>query len=71
MVTGDNLLTAMSVARESGIIRPNKRAFLVEHCPGELDLRGRTKIIVKQVSFPLSFTRTVYRKSSYSFHYTG
>ncbi|KAE9552932.1 hypothetical protein FO519_003846, partial [Halicephalobus sp. NKZ332] len=28
MVTGDNLLTAMSVARECGIIRPNKRAFL-------------------------------------------
>ncbi|KHJ93431.1 haloacid dehalogenase-like hydrolase [Oesophagostomum dentatum] len=48
MVTGDNLLTAMSVARECGIIRPNKRAFLVEHCPGEVDLRGRTKIVVKQ-----------------------
>ncbi|EYB93575.1 hypothetical protein Y032_0180g767 [Ancylostoma ceylanicum] len=48
MVTGDNLLTAMSVARECGIIRPNKRAFLVEHCPGEVDVRGRTKIIVKQ-----------------------
>ncbi|KIH50342.1 hypothetical protein ANCDUO_19579 [Ancylostoma duodenale] len=48
MVTGDNLLTAMSVARECGIIRPNKRAFLVEHCPGEVDARGRTKIAVKQ-----------------------
>ncbi|VDK62717.1 unnamed protein product [Cylicostephanus goldi] len=49
MVTGDNLLTAMSVARECGIVRPNKRAFLVEHCPGEVDGNGRTKIAVKQV----------------------
>nr|CDJ94968.1 ATPase and Haloacid dehalogenase hydrolase domain containing protein [Haemonchus contortus] len=48
MVTGDNLLTAMSVARECGIIRPNKRAFLIEHIPGEVDPRGRTKIVVKQ-----------------------
>ncbi|KAK5986009.1 Cation-transporting ATPase [Trichostrongylus colubriformis] len=48
MVTGDNLLTAMSVARECGIIRPNKRAFLIEHRPGEVDPRGRTKIIIKQ-----------------------
>ncbi|VDL72662.1 unnamed protein product [Nippostrongylus brasiliensis] len=28
MVTGDNLLTAQSVARECGIIRPNKLAYL-------------------------------------------
>ncbi|KAK6038902.1 putative P-type ATPase [Cooperia oncophora] len=48
MVTGDNLLTAMSVARECGIIRPNKRAFLIEHRPGEVDSCGRTKIIIKQ-----------------------
>ncbi|KAK6024423.1 IC domain protein, HAD ATPase, P-type family [Ostertagia ostertagi] len=48
MVTGDNLLTAMSVARECGIIRPNKRAFLIEHRPGEVDSRGRTKIVIKQ-----------------------
>nr|Q27533.2 RecName: Full=Probable cation-transporting ATPase W08D2.5 [Caenorhabditis elegans] len=48
MVTGDNLLTGLSVARECGIIRPSKRAFLVEHVPGELDEYGRTKIFVKQ-----------------------
>ncbi|VDN51438.1 unnamed protein product [Dracunculus medinensis] len=30
MVTGDNVLTAMSVARECGIIQPRKRTFLVE-----------------------------------------
>ncbi|CAJ0599525.1 unnamed protein product [Cylicocyclus nassatus] len=48
MVTGDNLLTAMSVARECSIVRPNKREFLVEHCPGEVDVNGRTKIAVKQ-----------------------
>ncbi|ULT96024.1 hypothetical protein L3Y34_004582 [Caenorhabditis briggsae] len=48
MVTGDNLLTGLSVARECGIIRPQKRAFLVEHVPGELDQYGRTKLIIKQ-----------------------
>ncbi|PAV66088.1 hypothetical protein WR25_19898 [Diploscapter pachys] len=48
MVTGDNLLTAMSVARECGIIRPNKRAYLVEHLPGQHDERGRTMLVVKQ-----------------------
>ncbi|EGT37875.1 hypothetical protein CAEBREN_31546 [Caenorhabditis brenneri] len=37
MVTGDNLLTGLSVARECGIIRPSKRAFLVEHVAGEVD----------------------------------
>lgn len=48
MVTGDNLLTGLSVARECGIIRPSKRAFLVEHVPGELDKHGRTKLNIKQ-----------------------
>ncbi|CAI5449155.1 unnamed protein product [Caenorhabditis angaria] len=48
MVTGDNLLTGLSVARECGIIRPSKRAFLVEHLPGELDENGRTKLIITQ-----------------------
>ncbi|VDM52193.1 unnamed protein product [Angiostrongylus costaricensis] len=48
MVTGDNLLTAMSVARECGIIKSDKRAFLIEHCAGEVDSIGRTKIVVKQ-----------------------
>lgn len=31
MVTGDNLLTAISVGRECEIIRPNSRVFLVQH----------------------------------------
>uniref|UniRef100_A0A1I7TDH9 Cation-transporting ATPase n=1 Tax=Caenorhabditis tropicalis TaxID=1561998 RepID=A0A1I7TDH9_9PELO len=48
MVTGDNLLTGLSVARECGIIRPSKRAFLVEHIPGEVDEYGRTKLLIKQ-----------------------
>ncbi|KAJ1347059.1 hypothetical protein KIN20_002007 [Parelaphostrongylus tenuis] len=48
MVTGDNLLTALSVARECGIIKSDKRAFLIEHCAGEVDSIGRTKIVVKQ-----------------------
>ncbi|KJH52820.1 IC domain protein, HAD ATPase, P-type family [Dictyocaulus viviparus] len=53
MVTGDNLLTAMSVARECGIIKSSKRAFLLEHCSGIFDSRGRTKIVIKQsVSSP-------------------
>uniref|UniRef100_A0A0K0DDU0 Cation_ATPase_C domain-containing protein n=1 Tax=Angiostrongylus cantonensis TaxID=6313 RepID=A0A0K0DDU0_ANGCA len=48
MVTGDNLLTAMSVARECGIIKSDKRAFFIEHCAGEVDSIGRTKIVVRQ-----------------------
>uniref|UniRef100_A0A8R1DK93 Cation-transporting ATPase n=2 Tax=Caenorhabditis japonica TaxID=281687 RepID=A0A8R1DK93_CAEJA len=48
MVTGDNLLTGLSVARECGIIRPSKRAFIVEHLPDELDEHGRTKLCIKQ-----------------------
>uniref|UniRef100_A0A1I8A945 Cation-transporting ATPase n=2 Tax=Steinernema glaseri TaxID=37863 RepID=A0A1I8A945_9BILA len=48
MVTGDNLLTAMSVARECGIIRPNKRAFLLETEPHAKTFDGRTKLVLKQ-----------------------
>ncbi|CAD6193517.1 unnamed protein product [Caenorhabditis auriculariae] len=48
MVTGDNLLTALSVSRECGIIRPTKRAFIVEHRPGQTDSRGRTLLVVQQ-----------------------
>lgn len=49
MVTGDNVLTAMSVARECAIIQPNKRAFLVEIAPNnELRDDGRTKLILRQ-----------------------
>lgn len=49
MITGDNLLTAMSVARECGIIRPNKRAFLLEASTSGVKSRdGRTHLILKQ-----------------------
>nr|CAD2190844.1 unnamed protein product [Meloidogyne enterolobii] len=47
MITGDNILTAMSVARECGIIRPNKRSFLLE--AGDTKCRdGRTHLVLKQ-----------------------
>lgn len=47
MVTGDNLLTAMSVARECGIIRPNKRAFLIDKT-SKIRKDGRTQLILRQ-----------------------
>jgi magnesium-transporting ATPase (P-type) len=47
MVTGDNLLTAMSVARECGIIRPNKRAFILE-ARDTMANDGRTLLVLKQ-----------------------
>ncbi|EYC46090.1 hypothetical protein Y032_0408g925 [Ancylostoma ceylanicum] len=48
MVTGDNLLTAQSVARECGIIRPNKLAFLVEHRTDMFDPKGRPLLTLRQ-----------------------
>uniref|UniRef100_A0AC35FQ25 Cation-transporting ATPase n=1 Tax=Panagrolaimus sp. PS1159 TaxID=55785 RepID=A0AC35FQ25_9BILA len=48
MVTGDNLLTAMSVARECGIIRPNKRAFLIDKSSTKIRKDGRTQLILRQ-----------------------
>ncbi|CAJ0609671.1 unnamed protein product [Cylicocyclus nassatus] len=48
MVTGDNLLTAQSVARECGIIRPNKLAFLVEHRNDVVDVKGRPLLTLRQ-----------------------
>uniref|UniRef100_A0A9J2P2L3 Cation-transporting P-type ATPase N-terminal domain-containing protein n=1 Tax=Ascaris lumbricoides TaxID=6252 RepID=A0A9J2P2L3_ASCLU len=49
MVTGDNLLTALSVARECAIIQPAKRAFLVETAPlPEKSADKRTPLILKQ-----------------------
>lgn len=52
MVTGDNLLTALSVARECAIIQPAKRAFLVETAPlPEKSADKRTPLILKQVVF--------------------
>uniref|UniRef100_A0AC34Q1P0 Cation-transporting ATPase n=1 Tax=Panagrolaimus sp. JU765 TaxID=591449 RepID=A0AC34Q1P0_9BILA len=47
MVTGDNLLTAMSVARECGIVRPNKRAFLIEKTQ-HIREDGRTQLLLRQ-----------------------
>lgn len=44
MITGDNLLTAMSVARECGIIRPNKKAFLLDSS----DIGGVVNLTLKQ-----------------------
>ncbi|CAD5226995.1 unnamed protein product [Bursaphelenchus xylophilus] len=46
MVTGDNVLTAMSVARECGIIRPYKRTFLLEH--GGVMGDGRVHLSLRQ-----------------------
>ncbi|UMM42643.1 hypothetical protein L5515_018393 [Caenorhabditis briggsae] len=48
MVTGDNLLTAMSVARECGIIRPTKKAFLITHSKTEKDALGRPKLFLNE-----------------------
>ncbi|KAL6723420.1 hypothetical protein Aduo_018430 [Ancylostoma duodenale] len=48
MVTGDNLLTAQSVARECGIIRPNKLAYLVEHRTDMFDTKGRPLLTLRQ-----------------------
>ncbi|VDP10451.1 unnamed protein product [Heligmosomoides polygyrus] len=53
MVTGDNLLTALSVARECGIIRPNKTAYLVEHRTDEFDSKGRPLLTLRQVCITL------------------
>ncbi|CAI5447953.1 unnamed protein product [Caenorhabditis angaria] len=41
MVTGDNLLTALSVARECSIIGEDRKAYLIEHHQNETDNRGR------------------------------
>lgn len=53
MVTGDNLLTAQSVARECGIIRPNKLAYLVEHRTDMVDQKGRPLLTLRQVGTSL------------------
>ncbi|GMR37443.1 hypothetical protein PMAYCL1PPCAC_07638, partial [Pristionchus mayeri] len=46
MVTGDNLLTATSVARESGILSPNKKVYALEHTH-EKDEHGRTELVLR------------------------
>ncbi|EFO94021.1 CRE-CATP-7 protein, partial [Caenorhabditis remanei] len=48
MVTGDNLLTALSVARECGIIISKKTAYLIEHENGVVDKRGRTILTIRE-----------------------
>ncbi|CAJ0962104.1 unnamed protein product, partial [Mesorhabditis belari] len=48
MVTGDNLLTAMSVARECGIVRADRKAYLLEHVPDQKNAQGRTLLTVKE-----------------------
>ncbi|CAJ0952620.1 unnamed protein product, partial [Mesorhabditis belari] len=50
MVTGDNLLTAMSVAAECSIIRPDRKAYLLEHIADLKDEKGRTFLIVKEAT---------------------
>ena len=51
MVTGDNALTAISVARECGIVKPSYRVLLgtLEDDPAVL---GRKKIIWENLEFP-------------------
>ncbi|VDK65836.1 unnamed protein product [Gongylonema pulchrum] len=49
MVTGDNILTALSVARECGIIQPLKRAFIVETGDRKDSPNARTPLLLKQV----------------------
>ncbi|CAJ0955301.1 unnamed protein product, partial [Mesorhabditis belari] len=48
MVTGDNVLTALSVGRECGIIREDRSAYLLEH-HDEKDEKGRTILTYKHV----------------------
>ncbi|KJH41428.1 hypothetical protein DICVIV_12598 [Dictyocaulus viviparus] len=49
MVTGDNLLTSLSVARECGIIQATKPVYSVEHHTDIFDTKGRPLLILKQV----------------------
>uniref|UniRef100_A0A0N4ZYF8 Cation-transporting ATPase n=1 Tax=Parastrongyloides trichosuri TaxID=131310 RepID=A0A0N4ZYF8_PARTI len=49
MVTGDNLLTALSVARDCAIVRPNKLCYIIDIAPGDEKINdGRTKLICKE-----------------------
>ncbi|ULT97405.1 hypothetical protein L3Y34_005309 [Caenorhabditis briggsae] len=50
MVTGDNILTALSVARECGIIVSKKTAYLIEHENGVVDKMGRTILTIREKS---------------------
>lgn len=46
MVTGDNILTAVSVAKECGIIKENKRAYLLE-ADSKKSTNEKTRLILK------------------------
>lgn len=48
MVTGDNIFTALSVARECGIIQPMKKAYIVE-CGNRDSPNSRIPLLLKQV----------------------
>uniref|UniRef100_A0A915Q6N6 Cation-transporting P-type ATPase N-terminal domain-containing protein n=1 Tax=Setaria digitata TaxID=48799 RepID=A0A915Q6N6_9BILA len=49
MVTGDNILTALSVARECGIIQPIKRAYIVE-CGNQNSPNSRIPLLLRQAA---------------------
>ncbi|CEF71586.1 Cation-transporting P-type ATPase family and Cation-transporting P-type ATPase, N-terminal domain and Neurotransmitter-gated ion-channel transmembrane domain and Cation-transporting P-type ATPase, C-terminal domain and Neurotransmitter-gated ion-channel ligand-binding domain and Cation-transporting P-type ATPase, subfamily V and P-type ATPase, A domain and HAD-like domain and P-type ATPase, cytoplasmic domain N-containing protein [Strongyloides ratti] len=51
MITGDNILTAISVARECHILNKEKICFTVDIIPNEKTINGKTKIVLNQNSF--------------------
>ena len=61
MVTGDNLLTALSVARECGIIQARKKAYLIEHDSERKDRKGRTLLTVREVILLENFAYSIFR----------
>uniref|UniRef100_A0A0N4Z3V8 Cation-transporting ATPase n=1 Tax=Parastrongyloides trichosuri TaxID=131310 RepID=A0A0N4Z3V8_PARTI len=48
MITGDNILTALSVARECGIIRKDKICFTVDTSLDGVDDNGKPKLVLNQ-----------------------
>ncbi|OZC10773.1 hypothetical protein X798_02196 [Onchocerca flexuosa] len=70
MVTGDNILTALSVARECGIIQPIKKAYIVE-CGTRDSPNSRIPLLVKQAASSsedlLDDSSSVYDMESRSF----
>ncbi|VDN95306.1 unnamed protein product [Brugia pahangi] len=70
MVTGDNILTALSVARECGIIQPVKKAYIVE-CGNRDSPNSRIPLLLKQAASSsedlLDDSSSVYDMESRSF----
>ncbi|KAM3727132.1 putative cation-transporting ATPase W08D2.5 [Dirofilaria immitis] len=70
MVTGDNILTALSVARECGIIQPVKKAYIVE-CGSRDSPNSRIPLLLKQAASSsedlLDDSSSVYDMESRSF----